>query len=77
MEGPDFSQETIRQAKLLADTDAGKRLKALLSQGNAQGLKKAMEQASQGNMAAAKRTIEAFLETPEAEQLLAQLREKP
>lgn len=77
MEGPDFSQETIRQAQLLADTDAGKRLKALLSQENAQGLKKAMEQASQGNMAAAKRTIEAFLETPEAEQLLAQLREKP
>ena len=77
MEGPDFSQETIRQTQLLADTDAGKRLKALLSQGNAQGLKKAMEQASQGNMAAAKRTIEAFLETPEAEQLLAQLREKP
>ena len=44
MEGPDFSQETIRQAQLLADTDAGKRLKALLSQGNAQGLKKATEQ---------------------------------
>ena len=77
MEGPDFSQETIRQAQLLADTDAGKRLKALLSQENAQGLKQAMEQASQGNMAAAKRTIEAFLETPEAAQLLAQLREKP
>ena len=77
MEGPDFSQEKIRQAQLLADTDAGKKLKALLEQGNAQGLKDAMEQAAQGDLAAAKRTIEAFLTTPEAAQLLSQLREKP
>lgn len=77
MDDSEFTPEKIKQAQLLANTDAGKQLKALLEQSNAQGLKQAMEQAAAGDLAGAKRTIDAFLNTPEAAALLAQLRKNP
>ena len=75
MENTDFTPEKLEQAKLLADTAAGQQLKELLQQTNAKGLRQAMEQAAQGDYAAAKGTIEAFLATPEAAELLRQLRD--
>lgn len=77
MEDSDFTPEKIRQAQLLAGTEAGKQLKALLQQSNAQGLKRAMDQAAQGNLTEAKKAIADFLTTPEAAALLAQLRQSP
>ena len=75
MENADFTPEKLEQAKLLADTAAGRQLKELLQQTNAKGLRQAMEQVAQGDYASAKGTIEAFLETPEAAALLRQLRD--
>lgn len=77
MENTDFTPEKLEQARLLADTPAGRQLKALLQQNNAQGLRQAMDQAAKGDYASAKRTIEAFLTTPEATALLRQLRNEP
>lgn len=77
MENADFTPENLEKAKLLADTPAGQQLRALLQQSNAQGLRHAMEQASKGNYSEAKQTIEAFLATPEAAELLRQLRKNP
>lgn len=77
MENTDFTPEKLEQARLLADTPAGRQLKALLQQNNAQGLRKAMDQAAKGDYASAKQTIEAFLATPEAAALLRQLRNEP
>lgn len=77
MENADFTPEKLEQARLLADTSAGQQLKELLQRENAQALRQAMEQASQGNYAAAKKTIEGFLGTPEAAELLRQLRKNP
>ena len=47
MENADFTPEKLEQAKLLADTAAGRQLKELLQQTNAKGLRQAMEQAAQ------------------------------
>lgn len=77
MENTDFTPEKLEQARLLADTPAGRQLKALLQQNNAQGLRQAMDQAAKGDYASAKQTIEAFLTTPEAAALLQQLRNEP
>ena len=44
---------------------------------NAKGLRRAMEQAAQGDLSGARNTINAFLATPEAKELLEQLRKNP
>lgn len=77
MENRDFSPENLEKARLLADTPAGRQLKELLGQTNAQGLQQAMELASQGDYGRAKQAIAAFLTTPEAAALLQQLRNNP
>ena len=46
VENTDFTPEKLEQARLLADTPAGRQLKALLQQNNAQGLRQAMDQAA-------------------------------
>ena len=77
MNESDISPEKLEQARLFADTPAGQQLKALLRQSNAQGLRKAMDQAAQGDLDAARKSIETFLSTPEAAELLGQLRKNP
>lgn len=77
MNQSDISPEKLEQARLFADSPAGQQLKALLRQSNAHGLRQAMDQAAQGNMDAARKSIEAFLSTPEAAELLGQLRKNP
>ena len=77
MNNSDFTPEKLEQARLLADTPMGQQLKALLRQSNAQGLRQAMDQAAQGDLDAARKSIEAFMTTPEAAELMGQLRKNP
>lgn len=71
------NQEAVENAMRFAASPEAQQLKTLLQQKNAKDLKKAMEQAAQGDMVGAKTTIEAFLATEEAKELLAQLRKNP
>lgn len=77
MEDPMSNPEAIKEAKRIANSPEAAQLKALLRQQNAQGLRRAMEQAAQGDLSGAKDTINAFLATPEAQDLLEQLRKNP
>ena len=77
MEDPISNPEAIQKAKRIASSPEAAQLKALLGQQNAQGLRRAMEQAAQGDLSGAKDTINAFLATPEAKELLEQLRKNP
>ena len=65
-----FSMEDARR---MAQTDAGKKLLALLQAQNSQQLQKAMEQASTGNYTQLKDTLSTFMASPEAQSLLKQL----
>ena len=69
--------EAIAEAKRIANAPEAAQLKALLQQQNAKGLRRAMEQAAQGDLSGARNTINAFLATPEAKELLEQLRKNP
>lgn len=69
--------EQLQEALRIAASPEAAQLKALLQQSNAQGLRQAMEQAAQGNYAGARETINTFLSTPEAKELLEQLRKNP
>lgn len=69
--------EQLQEAMRIAASPEAAQLKALLQQSNAQGLRQAMEQAAQGNYAGARETIKTFLSTPEAKELLEQLRKNP
>lgn len=71
------NQEAVENAMRFAASPEAQQLKTLLQQKNAKDLKKAMEQAAQGDMVSAKAAIEAFLATEEAKELLAQLRKNP
>lgn len=71
------NQEAVEKAMRFAASPEAQQLKTLLQQKNAKGLKKAMEQAAQGDMVGAKATIEVFLATEDGKELLAQLRKNP
>lgn len=77
MDDPILRSDSVQEAMRIASSPEAAQLKALLQQSNAQGLRQAMEQAAQGDYAAAKNTINAFLATPEAKELLDQLRKNP
>lgn len=77
MEDPMSNPEAIKEAKRIANSPEAAQLKALLRQQNAQGLRRAMEQAAQGDLSGARDTINAFLATPDAKELLEQLRKNP
>ena len=67
----DFSmQEALRLAK----SPTGQRLLAMLQQYDAGTLEKAAAQASQGNSAAAKETLQSVLASPQVQPMLQQLR---
>lgn len=77
MDDPILRSDSVQEAMRIASSPEAAQLKALLQQSNAQGLRQAMEQAALGDYAAAKNTINAFLATPEAKELLDQLRKNP
>ena len=60
----------------LAPTDAGPQLLAILRRGGGSQLSAAMEQASQGNYAAAQELLSKSLSTPEAQALIRKLGEQ-
>ena len=66
----DFS---IKEAQRLANSPAGKELLELLQRGNSTALQKAMDLASAGDYAAAGKTLNALLSSPEAQKLIQQL----
>ena len=57
----------------LAQTEAGQQLLAILRRGGGSQLSAAMEQASQGNYAAAQELLSKSLSTPEAQALIRKL----
>lgn len=65
----DFSME---QAMNFAKSPAGQKLLAMLQNSQDPGLQKAMEQASQGNMAGAKASLQNILSNPEVQKILGQ-----
>lgn len=65
-----FSQEEISR---LVNSPSGKQLLALLQQSQDPGLKKAMEQASTGNLSQAKVAMEQFISNEQVQKLLRQL----
>ena len=71
------NSDALSEAMLLAQSPVGKQLAALLQQSNAQGLRRAMEQAADGRLDEAKDTITDFLATREGQTLLEQLRSNP
>ncbi len=77
MEDPISNPAAMEEAKRIANSPEAAQLRALLQQQNAQGLRRAMEQAAQGDLSGARSTINAFLATPEAKALLEQLRKNP
>ena len=71
------NSDALSEAMLLAQSPVGKQLAALLQQSNAQGLRRAMEQAADGRLDEAKDTLNDFLATREGQTLLEQLRSNP
>ena len=67
-----FSTE---QAMAMAQSDAGKKLLALLQETNGDQLQKAMEQAAAGNYQQVKETMSSLLSSREAKALLEKMRE--
>lgn len=64
---------SMDDARRLAQTDAGKKLLALLQSQNSPQLQRAMEQASSGNYSQLKDTLGSLVASPEAQALLKQL----
>ena len=67
---PQFSME---EAMRLMNTDAGKKLIALLQSSNDPGLQKAMDQAAKGDLAQAKASLGKITASPEVQALLKQM----
>lgn len=65
---------SVEQAKKLANSDAGKKLFALLQQTQGDQLKTAMEDAATGNYAKAIQTMSAIMDSPQARELMEKMR---
>lgn len=64
---------SMDDARRLAETDAGKKLLALLQAQNSPQLQKAMAQATAGDYTQLKSTLGSLMASPEAQALLKQL----
>ena len=71
-----FDNLSMEDARRLAQTEAGQKLLSLLQSQNPCQLRSAMKQASSGDYEQLKKTLGAFMASPEAQALLKQL-EKP
>lgn len=67
------NQDMIREAMRLAQTPEGQQLLQMLRSGNPNQLQAAMNSAASGDYAAAKITLSALLNNPEAQKLLNQM----
>lgn len=74
MENKPDSPMDLSEVMRLARSPAGQQLLALLQKSSGEELRSAMEKASAGDYSQAKKTINAFLSTPEAKALMEQLR---
>lgn len=72
-----FSNISMAEAKRLAQTEAGQQLLSLLQSQNPQQLQTAMAQASSGDYEQLKKTLGAFMASPEAQTLLKKLEKNP
>lgn len=77
MEQKPDSNSDLAEAMRMAQSPAGQQLLALLQKQQGGQLQDALEQASTGDYAQARDTINAFLATPEAKALLEQLGGNP
>ena len=69
-----FSQDfSIKEAQRLANSPAGKELIGLLQRGDSAAMQRAMDLAAAGDYAAAGKTLNALLSSPEAQALIQQL----
>lgn len=66
---------SMQEAMRLAQSDAGKQLIALFQQKNGAAVQDLMQGAANGDMEEAKKSIEAFMQTPQAKALVRQLQE--
>lgn len=74
MEHKPDSPMDLSEVMRMAQSPAGQQLLALLQQSSGEELRDAMEKASAGDYSQAKKTINAFLSTPEAKALMEKLR---
>ena len=70
-----FQEFSMEQAAALSKSAAAKELYALLQRTNGEQLRTAMEQASSGNYAGVKETMQQLMNSPQAQQLLKKLQE--
>ena len=68
-----FDELSMQDAMRLANSEAGQKLLAMMKHHNPKMLEQAANQASTGNYEQLKKTMSAFLSTPEAKALLEQL----
>ena len=68
-----FDHISMEDAQRLAKLEPGRKLIALLQNQDSRQLQKAMQQASSGDYEQMKKTLSAFMASPEAQSLLKQL----
>lgn len=68
-----FDHISMEDAQRLAKSEPGRKLIALLQNQDSRQLQKAMQQASFGDYEQMKKTLSAFMASPEAQSLLKQL----
>ena len=68
---PEISSEQLRR---LAQSEAGKQLFAMLQQSQGDQLKVAMDRAAAGDYSMAKHVASSMMDTPQAKELIRQLR---
>lgn len=73
--GNDFqpSEETLRQAMRMADTDAGRALIDRLKQSGGSALTEAMKRAARGDYTMARTLLTALMEDPQTRRLLGEM----
>lgn len=70
-----FQNYSKEQLMAMAQSDAGKKLLALLQQNNSAQLQEAMNQAAAGNYAQVKDTLSSVLNNEQAQKLLKEMRD--
>lgn len=68
-----FDERSIQKAMRLANSEAGQQLLSILKSSDPKMMQKAADEAASGNYEQLKKTMSAFLSSPEARSLLEQL----
>ena len=67
------NERDLQRAKALAQTDAARRLMQLLQTGDPARLRKILDSAGKGDLAAAQRELSGLMDDPQAKKLLQEL----